>query len=107
MSGLEIWANIASIATAIVAGGAAVAYWRDGCKKQKRLEDYLRQEKLDNSERRIHSVLHLMSALGMTEAEIFKASFSSQHIVSKIRPNPDTGLAEYILFEYSEAPKKK
>lgn len=107
MFDLETWANLASIATAIVAAGAAVLYWRDGYKKQKRLEDYLRQEKLDDPSRRIHSVLHLMSALGMAEAEIFKASFSSKHIVSKIRPNPDTGLAEYILFEYSEAPKSK
>lgn len=104
---LEILANLASIATAIVAGGAAVLYWLDGCEKKRRLESYLRQEKLDNPNRRIHSVLHLMSALGMTEAEIFKVSFSSQHIISKIRPNPDTGLAEYIMFEYSESPKSK
>lgn len=45
---LENTANFASIATAIVAMGAAFLYWRDRSKKQKRLEEYLKQRKVDD-----------------------------------------------------------
>lgn len=102
---LEVIANLASVLTAVVAFGAAVYLWCDRRKKIARLEDYLRKETADNPARKIHTTLHLMAALGMTEAEIFHAAFASKHVVPKIRANRDNGLAEHILFEYSETPK--
>ena len=43
-----------------------------------------------------------MADLGMTEAEIFAASFASRHIVRGIRRDRATGFAAEVLFQYRE-----
>jgi hypothetical protein len=43
-----------------------------------------------------------MADLGMTEAEIFAASFASRHIVRGIRRDRGTGFAAEVLFQYRE-----
>jgi hypothetical protein len=43
-----------------------------------------------------------MARLGMTEAEILQASFRSRHVVRHVNINKDTGLADEIIFGYSE-----
>lgn len=107
MSWLEILANLASILTAVVAGGAAVYYWHDSCAKRKRLEQYLKAEHEKNPDKHTHTVVHLMAKLGMTEVEILRASFASPHVLHKTRKDYDTGMAAQLLFEYSDAPKSK
>lgn len=103
---LESIANIASILTAIAAVAAWWCYVRDGYRKRMRLENYLRQDLNENPAKHSHTTLHLMAELGMTEAEIFQAAFSSRHVVRNIKTDEATGLAAYILFLYSEKGKQ-
>ena len=98
--GLDDAANLASILTAVVATGAAVFYWFDRRSKRIRLEQYLKAKKSTNSPEYIHSVIHLMAELGMTEAEILHASFVSRYIVRRTQTDPKTNLATQLLFEY-------
>jgi hypothetical protein len=104
--GLEIAANVSAILTAIAAMGAWLYLWRDRRTKQTRLEDFLRNELHANPDKHTHTTMHLMAELGMTEAEVFRSAFASKHVVRQIRKNPDTGLAAYILFRYSDTPKE-
>jgi hypothetical protein len=102
MTCLDTIADLASILTAVVAAGAALWYWLCNWTKRKRLEEYLRQESLNNPSKHTHTVLHLMAQLGLTESEVFSASFASRHIVRRVRKDDDTGLAAHILFEYAD-----
>ncbi len=107
MAYLDVIANVASIVTAIVAGGFAVITWCAMCAKRKRLEEYLMAQEASNPKEKAHTVVHLMAKLGMTEAEILRASFASRHVTHKIRPDYDTGLAAQLLFEYCDVPKRR
>ena len=106
MAHLEIFANLASVLTALVAALAAVYFWNDKRSKRRRLENYLRGRKQDPLATTYqHTILHLMAKLGMTEEEILHASFSNRHIVCKIRADHSSGLATELVFEYLEEPK--
>lgn len=98
---LDVIANLASILTAVVAAGAAIHYWCDARSKQKRLERYLCAEHDKNPQKCTHTMVHLMAELGMTEAEILRASFASNSITHKIRTDQDTGLAAQLLFAHT------
>lgn len=102
MNYLEIIANVAEVSTAGVAWYAYNKYRLDLRRKRQKLEDYLKAEKKDNPAKKTHTTLHLMAQLGLTEAEILTASFSSLNIVRKEHINPDTRLTDQILFEYQE-----
>jgi glutamate/tyrosine decarboxylase-like PLP-dependent enzyme len=99
---LETLASVASILTAAVTVSVSAYYWFDHRKKQKKLEGYLKAEQKQIPARQTHTALDLMAKLGLTKAEILKASFTSQHIVRKEHVNDDTKLTEDILFEYHE-----
>jgi len=107
MAYLAAIANVASILTAFFAAAAWFVYWRDKCAKQKRLEEYLKAVKASNASNKAHTVIHLMAKLGMTDAEILHASFSSRHVIHKVRKDDDTGLAAQLLFEYSDVAKPR
>lgn len=98
---LDVFSDWATILTAAV---ATVAYWRYVAgqrKRQKALEDYLRDVKLGRHEQERHSVLHLMAMLKMTEAEVLQAGFRSTKVLSM--PGQDErGRADCIYFEYDE-----
>src|SRR5215813_12821449 len=66
--------------TSMIAAGASAAYWADKRSKRRRLEDHLKARK-ERSPHEAFSATRLMADLGMTEAEIFAASFTSRHIV--------------------------
>jgi|GEM_PF-1029765 len=100
---LEIAANISSIVTAVLAGIFAVRYWLWKYRKQRNLEDYLKNEKLKSKDKGQRSIMHLVAKLGLTEAEILNASFRSRYIARRISSDKDTNLATAILLEYSEA----
>lgn len=103
---LEVLADLASVLTAVVAAVAAVYFWNEKRSKRHRLESYLRARKRDPlASTYQHTILHLMAKLGMTEEEILHASFSSRHIVCKIRADHSSGLATELVFEYSEESK--
>lgn len=101
---LDTLDHIASIATSII---AALAYgqfqWRR-FQKRKMLEDYLRAEvpgRRSPSDKGRRTVLHLMAALGMTEADILDAGFSSSRIKRSTAQDPETKRAAAIYLEYS------
>ena len=98
---LRIAANFASILTSIVAVAASVVYWMNKRSRRVRLESYLKAKK-EKSPTEAFSVTRLMADLGMTEAEIFAASFASRHIVRGVRRDRTTGFAAEVLFQYRE-----
>lgn len=93
-------ADFAAIATAAIAAGVTIYYWIDRCQKRLRLERYLKSKKMTSQTEYIHSVIHLMAELGMTEAEILQAAFSSWHIKRSTQVDSKTNLATHVLFEY-------
>lgn len=94
MAILDTIANLAEILTALIALIVSVWYWCDQRRKLCKLEDYLKANTA------AHTILHLMARVGLTEDEILKASFKSSHIARKLHENPDTHLADSLLFEY-------
>jgi hypothetical protein len=101
---LRMGASIASILTSIIAAGASVVYWASKRSKRTRLESYLRAKK-EKSPNEPFSVTRLMADLGMTEAEIFAASFASRHIARGVRRDHATGFAAEVVFQYREDPE--
>ena len=101
---LRIGASIASILTSLIAAAASVIYWVHKRSRRTRLERYLKAKK-EISPAEAFSVTRLMADLGMTEAEIFAASFASRHIVRGIRRDRATGFAAEVLFQYRETPE--
>src|SRR5262249_28234471 len=97
-------ANIASILTAVIAAGASIVYWASKRSRRIRLENYLKEKK-EKSPDEPFSVTRLMADLGMTEAEIFAASFTSRHIARGVRKDDDTGFAAEVLFQYRGDPQ--
>jgi len=104
MDYLPYASQIASVVTSIVAlsAGLRVLYRRHA--KRRKLERYLERAFKDPGESgiRYRTVLHLIAALGMSEAEILTASFGSKKIHRGIAANEHTGRAEAILFEYRD-----
>jgi aromatic ring hydroxylase len=98
---LRIAANFASILTSIIAVAASVVYWMNKRSRRVRLESYLKAKK-EKSPTEAFPVTRLMADLGMTEAEIFAASFPSRHIVRGVRRDRTTGFAAEVLFQYRE-----
>lgn len=101
MDWLSLAANISAIATALVAGVTACWFWRDALLKRQKLERYLEAEKAKGVDRGQRSILHLMTALGLTESEVLQASFRSSKIKRRIKSDGD-GLAAHMLLEYSD-----
>lgn len=99
---LEVIAQVASIATA---GIAAVAYGRylyDRRQKRLRLEHHLKDQKTKSKggDRGQRSIVDLMAALGMSEAEIMDAAFQSRSIKRIVALVP-MGAPPRIDLEYS------
>jgi hypothetical protein len=103
---LRIGANIASILTSIIAAGASVVYWANKRSGRARLESYLKAKK-EKSPNESFSVARLMADLGMTEAEVFAASFASRHIARGVRRDRATGFAAEVVFQYREDPERE
>ncbi len=99
---LEIWANAASILTALVATIAFVGYHWRRCQKRRKLEDYLRNDKATAKPPLTgkRTVVHLMGKLKLTEDEVFQACFQSDHVECRMAVDPNTGRATELLFEY-------
>lgn len=96
---LSIIANWAAILTAAV---ATYAYGRFLCEqraRQRRLENYLRDEKKQGADNGQRTVLHLMAHLAMTESEVLGAVFRSNKIRNVLGVD-ERGRANILLFEY-------
>lgn len=62
----------------------------------------LRKEKLSNPAKHTHTILHVMAEVALTENEILRAAFGSQHIERLVHQNEDTGLADDILLRFRD-----
>ena len=98
---LRVGANIASILTAVIAATASIVYWMHKRSRRARLESYLKAQK-EKFPTEAFSATRLMADLGMTEADIFAASFASRHIIRGIRRDRTTNFAAEVLFQYRE-----
>lgn len=101
---LDMLDHIASIATALIATLAYSHFQIQRNRRRTRLEDYLKLEapgKRSSGDKGRRTVLHLVGALGMTEAEILDAAFNSKHIKRTLAQDPATGHASAIYLEYS------
>jgi hypothetical protein len=101
---LEILANVASIATALLAAFFFCQYHCRIRKKRIKLEEYLKNDKMAPKPGLTgkRTVVHLMGRLKFTEDEVFQACFQSDHIACKQVTDPATGRATELLFEYDE-----
>lgn len=101
---IECIANVASIFTAIVAGGVACWYYVAGHQRMRKLEGYLKAEKESSinlrEDRGQRSLLNVMARVGLTEEEALQASFRSRYIKRLLAAHAPTHLATDILFEY-------
>jgi hypothetical protein len=107
MTGLQMLqaiANGASIATAIVAVWVWWTLSSDTEEKQRRLEDYLKAEKTASNDAGQRTIMHLVAALGLTEAEILNAAFRSKHIVRRVSPD-QYGAASRLFLAYEKNAK--
>lgn len=100
MNDISFWASLAAIFTAVIAVFGYGKYQWDAHTRRKQLEKYLRTEKEKGEDQGQRSALHLMARLGLTEAEILHASFSSKNIARKIAKNTETNRADALLFEW-------
>ena len=107
MCDLGTWSDIATIATACVAVVAFSQYQFARCKRVVALENYLRRDRDERGpdDRGRRTVLHLMAALAMSEADILDAAFRSKHIGRKTAADPETGRAAALYFFYDDGPK--
>jgi hypothetical protein len=100
---LQMLASMASILTATIAAVASLYYSVNKRSKRLRLEKYLKIEK-SKSPQEFRSTTRIMAELGMTEAEILAASFSSRHVKRGVRVDTETGFAAEVLFQYRDTP---
>ena len=97
---LETIANVGAIVTAVITALVSSWYFHQRCQKRLRLENYLKAQKDAGANKGQRTVMHLVAALGMTEAEIVDAAFRSGHIERKVTVDQD-GAASRLLLEYS------
>ena len=107
LNDLSYWANVASILTFFITLiGAAVGifgyckYQYDLREKSRRLEDYLRCEKEKRQDKGQRSVLRIIRDVGLTKEEIIKISFRNSHVGRRVGSDPETGMADVLLFQY-------
>ena len=103
---LRIGGYIGSMLTSMIAAGASAVYWVDKRSKRRRLEDYLKARK-ERFPHEAFSATRLMADLGMTEAEIFAASFASRHIARGVRRDKATGFAAEVLSSIERNPRTR
>jgi hypothetical protein len=114
MSDLHNWADVAVIATFILAFLGVFGYLSQlwgRLQRRLKLEAYL--EGIANTEKlaqhteseeqtQKHTAIHIMKNVGLTQDEIIQASFASKRIERFVHVNRDTGAADYLLFRYRD-----
>ncbi|KZM50183.1 hypothetical protein [Labrenzia sp. OB1] len=97
--GLGIVANWAAILTAVVATTAYGRFLYQQIRQRRALENHLRSEMGAGRDSGKRTVLHLMAALSLTEAEVLSAAFRSRKISPAIITDTK-GRADGLLFVY-------
>ena len=99
---VAVAADLAAILTSIVAVIGYGRYEYDKCLRRSKLEQYLKLQKSDGEliGKGQRSILHLMAKLGMSESQVYEASFKSKKISRAMKANDETRLVSDILFEW-------
>jgi len=100
---LEIAGQLAAIFTAIVAAFGYGLYRWERRARRRRLEMYLKEERLRGVDRGQRTLLHLVARVGLTEAELLQAAFDSRVIERRVGTDPETKRANALFLEYSGA----
>lgn len=103
---LEVLDQIAGVLTGAVAVWAGVAYSLGRYQRRVRLENYLREASLPEGSGRegAQTVLHLVAELGMSEAQVMEAAFSSRLVERLRHGDPQTGLTTHVMLAYKRDP---
>lgn len=106
LEGLSAFGDVATILTAVVAVAVSGRFYWNARDRRIRLEKYLARSIRSGRPAlyRKHSLIHLAAELGMTEAELSHAGFTSKVIERSVGWDPVTLLATEVLFSRSGAP---
>ena len=96
---LGIAANWAAILTAVVAVWAYGRYAWVRYEKRARLEQHLKAEKANGTDKGQRTILHLVARLSMTENDVLDAAFRSKP-VRCVTNSDNKGYVAQLLFEY-------
>lgn len=104
---LGIGADFAQIATGVVATFFGSRYMWRARKRRLRLEEYLdaqkkKDEGVEGKGHGLRTVLHLMSHLAMTEADVMEAAFTSKKITRLTGVDDKTGRADTLFFQFDQ-----
>ena len=96
---LGIAADWAAILTAIIAVLAYGRYEWVRHQKRTRLEEHLKAEKANGTDKGQRTILHLVARLSMTENDVLDAAFRSKRVRCVINSDIE-GYVAQLLFEY-------
>lgn len=109
MDCLNVLANLATIATLILAVFGYCKYLCDNKKRRRKLENYLKAEKNTAGDKGQRTILQIMRKTGLSENQILEASLDNRLIerltanigVQERLPNSTvSNFATHLLFEY-------
>ena len=95
--------HLASIGTAVIAAWFWISIQNGHRKRRRCLENYLKKQKetpIYPNDLGRRSIIHLMAALQMTEAEVYDAAFRSRFVKSYAKADRK-GWADKVLLGYS------
>jgi len=102
---LSFLANMAAVATGIVAVVAGCnVLWRRR-ERRIRLEKYLEKERSDDEQLGhygIRNIVHLMGNCSMSQAQVLEAAFASRKIRSWVAKDGEDGPDAVLMFQFSD-----
>ncbi len=102
---LEVVANAASIITAVLAGWAWTYYQYSLHRKRVRIEEYLEDEKKKRIDKGQRTVNNIVAGVGIAEADVSQAVFSSKKINCIKDVDPTTKKTKGLFFEFKGDPR--
>ncbi|WP_156940644.1 hypothetical protein [Mesorhizobium sp. LSJC285A00] len=104
---LSFACDIAQAATGIVAVVAGFRFLQDRRSRRTVIQRYLVGERNDAEKpggngSGARSIIHLMGRCSMTEAQVLEAAFENSNIKTWVATDPDTGLADTLLFRIDD-----
>lgn len=101
---LATLSDLATMLTALVAGGAWAQFQLERLQRRVRLEQHLATRHPDHNPA---SIPELMADLGMSEQDIMDAAFRSKRIRRERRTDGASGRTVAVEFEYDREPPRR
>jgi len=102
---LEIVGDVATVLTALVAGGAWLQFQWERRQRRVRLERHLRDARYPHGNPA--TIPELMADLAMSERDLMDAAFRSKHILRRHRVEGASGRTVAVEFDYDRDPPKR